>query len=379
MVYEYKGQKVETPFAPLASLMMFCQGFTETDRIVFFVTEEAQAANKDSLLSEIERLGLSAPTFKLIQTENTEEAIWHNFTTIFDYLNHGDQLYFDITYGFRAVPMLMMVLIHYAKFLKQIQVQKVVYGAWVPGNTITPIWDLTNFATLQDWTSGASNFVTSGNSKELSKILKQSQSLNLSALADALVRFTETFHTCRGRDIFDSLKLSPLLKSTEIVKEEKLPDAFLPIFQEIEKELQQFDVNENISNGLQAVKWCIKNNLTQQGITLLQETIKAFIAKENGLDAGIWEHSEIIASSFYHERKPYDQVLPKLKRYETDIRRISQTQSVVSLSAAYEQLRLLRNDINHAGLDNRAKEGAEFQLILERIFIEIENKLGLKL
>ena len=33
-------------------------------------------------------------------------------------MQDGDELYFDLTHGFRYLPMLVMVLINYSKFLK---------------------------------------------------------------------------------------------------------------------------------------------------------------------------------------------------------------------------------------------------------------------
>ena len=51
------------------------------------------------------------------------EQMWEIFEVIFDELQEGDELYLDITNSFRYLPMLLVVLVNYAKLLKNVKVK----------------------------------------------------------------------------------------------------------------------------------------------------------------------------------------------------------------------------------------------------------------
>lgn len=96
-------------------------------------------------------------------------------------MEEGDEVYFDITHGFRSLPMLGMVLMNYAKALKGIKVKAITYGAFDalgsrfnieeripdPEQRIVPLLDLTGFHELQEWSIAADNFVKSGNTAKM--------------------------------------------------------------------------------------------------------------------------------------------------------------------------------------------------------------------
>lgn len=95
---------------------------------------------------------------------NDEDEIWQIFDIVFEKLQDGDELYFDITHGFRYLPMLVLVLGNYAKFLKNIKVKSITYGNFEARNkeavpNVAPIVDITSFSALQDWTFSGASFV----------------------------------------------------------------------------------------------------------------------------------------------------------------------------------------------------------------------------
>lgn len=56
------------------------------------------------------------------------DEMWEIFEVIFDKLQDGDELYLDITNSFRYLPMLLVVLVNYAKLLKNVKVKAIFYG-----------------------------------------------------------------------------------------------------------------------------------------------------------------------------------------------------------------------------------------------------------
>ena len=61
-----------------------------------------------------------------------------------------------ITHAFRYLPMLVLVLANYAKFLKNVTVKSLTYGNYeAREGTNAPIVNLLPIAALQDWTTAA--------------------------------------------------------------------------------------------------------------------------------------------------------------------------------------------------------------------------------
>src|SRR5699024_4490556 len=102
----------------------------------------------ESLEKRIDALQLSCSHENIeIPNGKSTEEIWEIFQIVYDLIEKGDELLFDITHGFRSLPMLNMVLINYAKLLKEITVSGIFYGNWEARYTeknkeYSPIWNL---------------------------------------------------------------------------------------------------------------------------------------------------------------------------------------------------------------------------------------------
>ena len=110
---------------------------------------------------------------------NDEDEIWQIFDIVFEKLQDGDELYFDITHGFRYLPTLVLVLGNYAKFLKNIKVKSITYGNFESRNTkvtpnVAPIIDITSFSALQDWTFSGASFVEQGHVRNFTESISLS-------------------------------------------------------------------------------------------------------------------------------------------------------------------------------------------------------------
>ncbi len=91
-------------------------------------------------------------------------------------MGRDDRVVLDITHSFRYLPMLMVVALHYSRFLKEnVQIERILYGAMealgAPGEVaqmpvekrIVPIFDLTVLVSLLDWTIANEQFLQTGN------------------------------------------------------------------------------------------------------------------------------------------------------------------------------------------------------------------------
>ncbi|MDY0388263.1 MAG: TIGR02221 family CRISPR-associated protein, partial [Methanolobus sp.] len=145
-------------FIQEAILELICNGWTEMDVVKVFLTDEAEKKNwvdnghceKDQKIIECEGLNTRLKAFALhhkikytvepvfnVPTGITESDVWDVFDTIYEQLEENDEVYFDITHSFRSIPMLCMVLLNYAKYLKNITVKGIYYGAF---EVLGPAW-----------------------------------------------------------------------------------------------------------------------------------------------------------------------------------------------------------------------------------------------
>lgn len=282
-------------FIQEATINKFCNDYTKSDVIYVFTTIGALAnwddgGHKNYKSNTIEwyeglhtRLkGLSlACSFEnvMIPDGKSTDEIWEIFRIVYEKLENYDELIFDITHGFRSLPMLNMVLINYAKLLKNIHVKGIYYGAFearYQRNNLwfSPIWNLKSFEELQEWTNNASFLLNGGNGLPLVKQMEE-QHPQIKIL---LENYSKSILTNRGKELFQGVHTTELHNSLENFRNNstQLSGPLEPIFAKVRNEFSQYKKDSSI-NGFLAVKWCIKYGLIPQAGTLFTEFIISFV------------------------------------------------------------------------------------------------------
>ena len=407
---DYKSSCVR--FIQEATLDYFCQQkeWSANDAAYILLTSGAEKANwyddghKDKntgevikcegLCSRLQKMELpfTINTIKNLPDGNTEEEIWDIFERVFNELQDGDELYFDLTHGFRYLPMLVMVLINYSKFLKNTSVKSITYGNYESRHRVTneaPIIDLLPLSVLQDWTYAAGQFLDSGNVQRLAKlsrekinpILKESKGEDVEAsilkkVVAALEATVDDMQACRGINLVTATNLKTL--KSEIAQLQKTFITPLnPIFDKIKYRFKDFADDESIKNGFIAAKWCLENNLYQQAITILQENIVTMICIEQNIDYKNKELREIVNKAFNILEKNRSEEEWKFSSTATEegiesqkqlIKKVLKSDKVKSLCSSFAVCTNIRNDFNHAGMgENPSKAGKLKMGIKERI------------
>lgn len=117
---------------------------------------------------------------KLIQYGRNHEEIMENFKIFMDFqkeIQPGDEIYLDITHGFRSIPLFMYLMIDLIQTLRKedsIQVSGIYYGmldAIDPIHGYAPVVDLKPFFELTQWTKGIYEFTNYGNVDLLVELL----------------------------------------------------------------------------------------------------------------------------------------------------------------------------------------------------------------
>ena len=345
-------------------------------------TPSAKNTHYNSLVNEI---GYNFEAVDISENMN-EKGIWEIFQQIYDVLNENDEIVFDITHSFRFMPMLGITLLQMAKFLKNIKVKKVFYGAYEPikfndGITEFPLVDLTSFSMLQDWILAGYTLVNTGRAEEIEKlakndltpILKESKGKNEEArnfrkIADKIQQMTLNFRTNRGNEIITAHEMKEINESVKEIKESNLLKPFKLLIENIYSDTKKFEY-KNEENIIHSIQWCIDKDLIQQGMTVLQEGITTLILKEIGesdkyKDINVrGEVSKILQKSNNPKKEEnIEKIKSELEKKILNVKKINE------LSKIFADISGIRNDINHAGFRPSPLDAKGFKIKLEKEF-----------
>lgn len=389
-----------------------CKNWTENDRIIIFLTEEAKKTNwynlelKKSNGKPLQRDGLEKRlhTLEDISTEiitrdipkgETTEDLWKIFQEIYNQINENDEVYLDITHAFRYLPMLVLIILNYAKVIKNIDIKNIYYGALESLGSIEdikkmkiedrniPVFNLNAFIQLFEWTNATSNFLAFGDAKGIKEITikhvtpdliesegRHQEAQVASNFSKTLMNLSENIKTCRLYELIKAENLEDLRGSISECKNDYI-QPLTPLLDKIEDKIASFQKNE-IDNGFVAVKWCIDHDLVQQGLTILQETIISLLVKEYiSLEKISDKNSRNIVSNTINIKA---QKIPENEWTMNSNDKHLVKQILTSLNAelvnSYIALSVARNDINHAGFTN-PKSSTILKKNLEQYFKEL--------
>ena len=300
---------------------------------------------------------------------NNESEIWEIFNRLYEVIQEGDELYFDLTHGFRYLPMLVLVLGNYAHHLKHVSVCSITYGNFEGRNTETNealLVNLLPLAAVQDWAFAAGQYLTHGHADSITElcnsslrpILREAKGNNIgaAALKDWSLRLNEVVlerQTCRGHSIIYACECNKL-KSKAEKAEASIITPMKPIFESIQKSMQTFDEQQNIQNAFYAAEWCCRNGLYQQSVTLLQEYIVSVLCKYCSLDVLNPDERGLVNSAL---NIAYNQIPENGWRVNNEddrekIRTVLLSDRIQNrdLQQLFAALTQLRNDLNHSGM-----------------------------
>jgi len=249
-----------------------------------------------------------------------------------------------------------------------------------------PIFDLTSFTTVQEWSAAADNFVNYGLCKKISQQLAKlpkTEENDTEKLALQLEKLSLDFTTVRGPEIIDASSIEDLCEDLRLLGQQKvIPAPIQPLLNHIIQKIETFKKND-VSNGLKAAKWCLDHDLIQQGLTILQEFIVSLLLDFSKKDYLSKTQRELVSSTFYIAQQGWQEQEEKwgprkLKTNEKNsIKNYLHCPLVEKLKQEYSQLSELRNDINHAGYRKNAKNSQDFKQELARLLDKIQEIITL--
>ena len=357
------------------------------DRIIILLTNGAKGTNWDKNIAKrmnyktgheedyvgleqaLQDMNLPCPIETIdIPDGKNEEEMWKIFNAVYDALKPNDELYFDLTHSYRYLPMLVLVLSNYAKFLKDVKVKHISYGNYEARNTETkeaPLMDILPLTMLQDWTFAAADLIQNGNIKKL-KELKEDNALipmlrqrgkqnvdrkvaegSLNNYINALHNFLDDMKLCLGPNILKGENVNEIVNCHERIVEEfeGIIAPIPPIINKIQLSLHGFEQTdslhfESIKNGYMSAKWCYDHQLYQQAATILDENITTDFCQRLGTNEHVFKErvasNALLRWGCYREEDWEAESLEGIRE---------KVQAAVSSPAVQDFIKLMRRDV----------------------------------
>lgn len=343
--------------------------WTKNDAVYIFLTTGEKGSRQsnwidsesglEGLKSSLNRLGLECQINDIdIPDGNSEEEIWQIFEIMFNHLEKNDKLYIDITHSFRYLPLLLVVLVNYAKFLKNISIDSITYGNWESRNeekNEAPIISLASFTLLQDWTTAAKDFIDYGKASKIVDLLsnyrsKVKEGKVISDFEKKLKDLEGIFYTVRGAKIINGRIFKDINLSLDYLNDNTNIKPLIPITEKLKEKIGPFNTSEDIMNGFISANWCINHGLIQQAFTIAQETIISRFCIYAELNFKNKSHRKIVSSilsvaktKIIFKKEDLDDEQIKL------VNKLLKDEFVLEIADPYRELTKYRNNINHAG------------------------------
>ena len=374
--YEFNGIKTRKSYSFIqeAILELFNDKLSEPSKFIIVLTELSRIKNwyskseselalnefglKDLLINLKSDLKIDIIIEDLLIPEGkSEKELWEIFDKITKAIPENSNVILDITHSYRSLPLLSIIILNYVRFLKRVNINRIIYGALeakgsvkdvekLPINErVIPIFNLTPFSSLFDWTIAIERFLETGDAKviqelgksELISNLKESKGKigkNLIKLINMLSSFSNKVSMCRGPEIRKNIKgIANTMK--EARKEISLIKPFSPLFNKVESQFNDFNIEDDILQMIEISRWCFEKGLIQQSLTFLRETIINYVIK-NYLKTNSNNYQLL-----YVQEDVREKATNLLNEKATDLPK--------KLIDLWTSLIQFRNDINHAG------------------------------
>ena len=297
----------------------------------------------------------------------------------------------DITNSFRYLPMLLVVLVNYAKMLKNVTVKAIFYGNYDARDKVSnvaPIMDFLPLSVLQDWTSATSDYLRYGQVEKLydlsessiNPILKDPSTRTddvklLRAFVDRLKDLVGERITCRGLSIIENKNVGLLEKAAKDIQEVMIPQ-LKPVFEKIKESLDIFGAKEDILNCIKAARWCCDNKMYQQTTTLLEEGLITFLCCHFKLDYKEKNFRDLMGQCLRAKTRPNEKTVFNEPALAEKLLADSVIWENKQFVTSFQSIGKLRNDYNHAGFNKNPKEVKNIIDNVESLMDDIESILS---
>jgi len=399
VTYVWEGSSHTTSLFPEALARIF-----SPKEVIVFVTKtardyrpsEAEPTYTETLNQRLKGL----IRFEDIPEGRSEAELWEIFDRVSGAVREGETVILDITHAFRSIPMIVFAVASYLRRTKNVNVERIVYGAFdarEPFRTPpqpqdrAPIFDLTPLLELMDWTGGAEALLKRGDAGLIAdKMIAAHQTLwrtgtgtpaRLKTLGQKLQDFSQALHLSRPREVMRTAHelLSLLEEARDEFQRWALPFALLA--EQIRRELEPLAFakpdalsRENLERQVGLVEYYLRKGLVVQAITLAREWVVSFVLLYGGKEE--WREGWLKHSN----REEAEQALgaAAARRRGENAKppewfdRLSNKEELGEL---WNKLGNLRNDLAHCAMRENARSARAIEQDAQKISQELRKLL----
>lgn len=367
VTYILADKEVRTKYFPRA-----LAGFYPGAEMLVFLTNEAAHKHWAEFQNELRGVAICHPVS--IPSGKTEDELWAIFDILLNQISPGDEVIFDITHTFRSLPFLVFIAASFFRSAQDVRFHSILYGAYEARDAMdrTPVFDLTPFLILLDWTNASDRFLKTGDARPLADLLRTaSRGLplgdevrtelrncagDLSALSQAL--FLVRPHETARR----ATRLGQGLDRVEKAARSKARP-FVLLLRRIEKELLPF-ARETLEAQRAMIRWYLENQQYVHAYLMAREWLISLVCRWRACDIQDPATRDMIARELNRAARPLRKQQFNQGRMRIVLDRVPRAEELVSL---WENVTNFRNDVAHCATLDKNYETREITTAMEEI------------
>ena len=318
---------------------------------------------------------------------HTTDDIWKLFGMLTDCLQDGDCVLFDITNGFRSLPVLALIAISYLRVVRQVEIKGLIYGAFdaKTSDNKTPIFDLLPIVSLLEWTSATDLFIKTGNGEALSTLLQSSETTTQN-LAVSIEGIAQGLQLLRPMDVMQEAAILPeRIKAAAPSVSISVPQ-FAALLGRVEKDYSAFGLpnptdyqncpQSSLLRQLKMVEWYAVKGQTVQALSIAREWLPSLLCyhfKLDPLDKRHREEMELLLNGGKIKDKDGKTIRESIHLDDWSKFPKEKTKPLNRLWGGNFNLANLRNDVLHAGFRKNPKSAKDILEQTETIIKELQE------
>lgn len=308
----------------------------------------------------------------IIPYGKNQKEFWEIFDIFSKLEVENSEILFDITHGFRSIPLFVSTILNFFKNQKNAIIKGVYYGIFeAKHNDITPVINVLPFIELNNWIEAGNIFSKYGDGREIKNLIekkfaklaqedieKVKKYKEIKNIANELEIYTKSIGFAAVDLYLESIEKigNKIEKITQIPKDFK---AFEYILSDLNKESKLYCFDKKWKRYLKVVEIFFHKNRYAQALTLLRELMHYYIYEELNIIDNIKEFDRKISGIINEEGKK-DSSLILNKKFIRLIDKIKQ----------------MRNRTNHAFLGEGGRKTLNTSIIeLENLINQCKNLL----
>ena len=164
------------------------------------------------------------------------------------------------------------------------------------------------------------------------------------------------------------------IEKIDIYKEDKsINPALPPILDKVTKKIEKFKTN-SVLNFIPALEWYIEHDMPAEALSMMKEGIVSYLLVENNLN-----YKDSLLRLVFGQRLSYkgtssfDYKKTKIESKKEIIEEIMNQENTKELKSIIESFNSFRNDIDHCGFGEGARNPENLQKELKKAFEKIKT------